>query len=311
MTNDYWPTIPKSEYVDIIAPSGTFSASDLDAIDHYLTREGFRPRIPKNILGRLPIFANSDEIRFDLLKNALTASDSTLLWCVRGGHGVSRIMPQLTQLAKPNKQKLLVGFSDISLLHLWLNQVWQWPSLQGPAARQTAHGEVDAEDVATLNKIGHEGIKNYSIAGFQALNQTARDIQHLQGITSGGCISVLQTSIGTPWQIDGRDKILFLEDVNEAPYRLDRLLVHLANAGILQQAKAFVFGDFGENNEVEARTMEAMLNEVINNYFPSRGIQLPAFRLRGFAHGFANKPLPFGVSAQLTRDDETSWHMSF
>ncbi len=310
MTNNYpWPTVCKNEYVDIIAPSGTFSASDIVAINDYLIREGFRPRIPKNILGDHPFAAQSDSIRFELLKNALTAEDSTLLWCVRGGHGVTRIMPDLIQLAKPKKQKLLVGFSDISSLHLWLNQAWEWPSLQGPSVRQAAHGSIDTQDMAALQQLWFDGLSGYSITDLQPINKSGKELDQLEAITTGGCISVLQTSIGTPWQLDAHNKILFLEDINEAPYRIDRLLVHLTNAGILQQTKAIVFGDFGEKNS-ETTMINWVLNDLAEHYFPKHGVHAPIFRLHGFGHGPRNQPLPFGVNAQIKREGAT-WRINF
>ncbi|MCD6047395.1 MAG: mccF [Gammaproteobacteria bacterium] len=296
-----WPLISRNEFVDILAPSGKVSQEDINIIREYLLREGFKPRIPENILGEHPFSANSDALRFEHLKNALNAEDSTLLWCVRGGQGVTSIMPELTQLAKPEKQKLLVGFSDITSLHLWLNQAWQWPSLHGPMARMTSQNKIDSHDVAALNHLWFEGLQTYSLDGLQALNEAAKEAIIVEGKTIGTCLSLLQTSIGTPWQFDACDKILFLEDINEQPYRIYRSLIYLINTGLLNQAKALIFGDFGESDQ-EAKDMEWALNDIANVYLNKRGLNLPVFRLRGFGHGPRNKPIPLGVRARIESD---------
>ena len=294
-----WPHLSKNEFIDIIAPSGTTDKNDIQVIHDYLIREGFKPRIPDTILGDHPICAHTDAIRFAHLKNALLAQDSTLIWCVRGGHGVSRIMPELTQLKKPTQQKLLVGFSDICSLHLWLNQHWQWPSLHGPMSRMAALGKLDPQDIEALHQLWFKGLQGYTLNHFQPLNSIAEQLHTVEGITAGGCLSVLQTSFGTSWQLDGRNKILFLEDINEQPYRIDRSLVHLANAGVFHHAKALILGDFGEQAS-EAKMMHAVIHDILKNYFPHHGIQLPVFRLKGFGHGERNQPVPFGVNAKIT-----------
>ena len=294
-----WKTASQNEYIDIVAPSGAISAADLTAIDVMLQQLNLRPRIPVNILGTHPFSAQTDAVRFALLQDALTAQDSTIVWCVRGGHGVSRIMPELIRLPKPEKQKILIGFSDISSLHLWLNQAWHWPSIHGPGARQAALGDVAAEEIAALYQLCFEGLAAYTISGLVPLNQAAEHLTQVSGITAGGCISVLQTSIGTPWQLDGRNKILFLEDVNEQPYRIDRALVHLANAEALNEVQAIVLGDFGEDPE-EAQAIDWVLKESLPSYLAEYHRTVPLFRLRGFGHGAQNKPLPFGVKATLT-----------
>jgi muramoyltetrapeptide carboxypeptidase len=208
-------------------------------------------------------------------------------------------MPELMRLKKPVKQKLLIGFSDISSLHLWLNQIWQWPSLHGPSARQAALGKIDARDIATVHQLCFEGLENYIIPDLLPLNASAQQQNSITGIATGGCISILQNSIGTPWQIDTKNKILFLEDVNEPAYRIDRALVHLANAGLLRQVKAIVFGDFGER-AIETEQLDWVLTESIPSYLTQQSIDIPLFRLRGFGHGTRNKPLPFGVTANIT-----------
>jgi len=296
-----WPLIPKNSIVDIIAPSGRIEPANIVAIRDYVFKLGLTPRIPDNLLGDHPFSANTDEIRFEHLQRALNAEDSTLIWCVRGGHGVTTIMPMLTQMPEPKKQKLLVGFSDITSLHLWLNQAWHWPSLHGPMARQVATGQSNPDDVAMLTKIWFEGIQHYQIPHLQPMNQAAQNTQPITGITAGTCLSLLQTSLGTPWQIDARQKILFLEDINEYPYRIDRLLIHLVNAKIFDEAAAIIFGDFGENlKEPQQQELDWALKNFAENYLPKMSQKnIPCFRSKGFGHEKRNRPTPLGVNVEI------------
>ena len=307
--NRVWPKVIRGEYIDIIAPSGKVSEQDLINIADYVERWGFKPRIPKNIIGDHPFLANEDELRWSLLESAFNAEDSTIVWCVRGGHGATRLLPRLVQLPKPNKSKLLIGFSDICALHLWLNQAWKWPSIHGPMARLTAAGKIHARDLEALAALCFQGSQSYSCSGLLPLNKWARETTSLEGVTAGGCMTVLQTSFGTPWELDATDKILVLEDVNEPVYRLDRIFIHFANAGFFNKAKALLIGDFGEKDE-EDPLIEKMLHEICEQYFLENQIHLPAFRLRGFGHASHNLPLPLGIQGTILKR-KNEWVLEF
>lgn len=295
-----WPTIKKNALIDIIAPSGKIDAENVSSIRQYIENLGLRVRIPENLLGDHPFCANKDEIRFEHLKNALYAEDSDLIWCVRGGHGTTKIVSQLMDLPKPKKQKLLVGFSDITTLHLFLNQVWQWPSLHGPMARQVACLPCDERDVQALHKLWFDGLSGYVSTELQPVNELAKNTKKIIGETVGTCLSLLQTSLNTPWQVVGKNKILILEDINEQAYRLDRMLTHLTNANIFHEAKAIIFGDFGEDfSEAQNNEIDFVLHDFSERYLILHGMHVPVFRIQGMGHGKRNQPVPLGVHAVL------------
>lgn len=300
-----WPTVKSGNIVDIIAPSGRFPVEQLQDIHQFVESWGLVPRIPGNILGEHAFLANSDEVRLQHLKDALYSEDSRLIWCVRGGHGTTRIMPELLKLSPPKNKKLLVGFSDITTLHLWLNQIWQWPSLHGPMVRQVAMQESDVDDVQKLKDIFFHGVQHYSISNLQALNDAARQVEYLQGETLGTCLSLMAASLGTPWQVRASGKILVLEDINELPYRLDRLLVHLANAGVFAEAKAVVLGDFGGvRASLEIEGCEKVLTDIFLEWLPRQNIHVPVYRRLGIGHGERNISVPLGMMANIIKNDE-------
>lgn len=295
------PTQSKARaIIDIVAPAGRFAIEVIDSITTFLTAHNWTARVPLSLLGAHDFLANSDELRLSQLKQALLAPDSDIIWCVRGGHGTTRIMQELLSMPKPPKPKLIVGFSDITTLHLGVNQVWQWPSLHAPMAGKVASGASDVRDVAALLHLWRDGISAYTLTGLLPQNRHAACVTDLTGLSAGTCLSLLQASLGTLWQLQTTNKVVFIEDVNEPAYRLDRMLVHLSNAGLWQQATAIVLGDFEQtDNVLESQKIARVLAEF------AHAQRVPVFSLSGFGHGARNKPIPLGVNATIQPDAES------
>lgn len=295
-----WPSITPGAVIDIIAPSGRFDADVIEAIQAFIESHGWHARFSGPLLGHHDFLAHHDAERSRQLSQALTAPDTDLIWCVRGGHGSTRLMADLMRLTQPSKPKLLVGFSDITALHLWVNQQWQWPTLHAPMARQTALGLSAAEDVAAMIDLWQGGLVTYELPGLVPKNAAAKSVQLCQGKTVGTCLSLLQTSLATPWQVNTQHKIVMVEDVNEPAYRLDRLLIHLNNAGIWHGASAIVLGDFACHQSLaEAQKIERVLQEF------SHSQAAPVFSLSHFGHGPRNRPIPLGVRARIEPQGES------
>lgn len=296
----YWPSIRSGAVIDIIAPSGRFDQEVVGSIQHFIQSHGWQARCFGPLLSPHDFLAHNDTERLRQLTQALMADDSDIIWCVRGGHGTTRLMTDLMRLAKPCKAKLLVGFSDITALHVWVNQQWQWPSLHAPMAKQTALGVSDAQDVKAMIDLWQGGLATYVLDGLVPLNAAAKGVLLCQGKTIGTCLSLLQTSLATPWQVITEHKIVFLEDVNEPAYRIDRLLVHLNNAGVWSSATALVLGDFlSHQSPAEQKKIERVLREF------SHSQAVPVFSLPSFGHGSRNQPIPLGVHATIEPQADT------
>src|SRR5690348_1463591 len=108
--------------VDIVAPASKCSNQELRRAIKALREMGLSPRAPKDLFARSVLFSNSDEQRLAQFKRAIYARDSRLIWCVRGGYGAIRLMPQIHRWPKPRLAKILLGYSDITSLHVYLNQ---------------------------------------------------------------------------------------------------------------------------------------------------------------------------------------------
>lgn len=240
-----------------------------------------------------PYHANTDEARLEQLVTALH-SDADVLWCVGGGYGCARLLPKLQTIAKPEKEKLFIGFSDITALHLFLSQKWGWQTVHGIVFRQL--NLLNNKQLSPLS--AHKTFKllagklTASIPKLMPLNKAAANSLHINACLTGGNLSVIQTLIGTPWAMDGRDKIICLEDVAEAGYRVDRMLNHLWQAGAFVSAKAVVFGDFSKDV-----AKPADVNYALRRF--AEFCPLPVLQSKYFGHGEYNHPFIYNAMAQL------------
>jgi muramoyltetrapeptide carboxypeptidase len=130
------PWLELGEIVDVVAPSSKCHPSVIEKFKTILTSWGLQCRIPDDLFGDSLLYANSDEKRFAHLQNAILSADSRVIWCLLGGYGSTRLMPMLRQIKPPKQPKLLIGFSDITALHIFLQGQWDWPTLSGSSGYQ-------------------------------------------------------------------------------------------------------------------------------------------------------------------------------
>lgn len=295
-----WVSIAPGDSIQIVAPSGrTPNAwADLEAACSLIRAAGFRPVYDETLFcddlspaALVCGFSNDDEARYRAFANALQG-DSRVLWCFRGGYGADRVAARLKRDAvQPKTRKLLVGFSDITVLHLYCQTQWQWPSLHAPVLNQLVRQTVSKEDIEKLWK-WLRGELDSAVLSLEALNVAAGQSQEVEARLSGGNLMVIQSTMGTAWEMP-RDGIVFFEEIREAPYRVARILQQWLNSGWLANVKAVVFGDFLLDG-VSPGGMEAVLQEFAAE-FPR-----PVLRCRGIGHGMDNTPLPLGVHARLS-----------
>src|SRR3990167_10708806 len=220
-------------HIRLIAPSSLPPLQDVELTKRYLESQGLSVTAPDNMLGEDLLCAHQDDVRLSHLQDALIDPSIDMIWLLRGGYGLGRIVPHLHSLEKPEKQKLFIGFSDGSILHMFLNQVWDWPSLHAPGASQLPDKDVGEASIQETLDIVKNGIASCRLRPLQAMNATAQKMTKLEGKVVGGNLCLATCSLGTDLQINPKDKILFLEDIDERGYRIDRFLTHL------QQARTF------------------------------------------------------------------------
>ncbi len=282
-------------HIRLIAPSWHSSNQDVALTKSCLEEEGMQVSVPDNLLGKDLLCAHQDDVRLSHLKDALSDPSVDIIWLLNGGYGLTRIIPDLLNMKKPEKEKLFIGFSDGSVLHQFLNQFWDWPSLHGPAARQLWKKTVGVQTIQETLRILKEGLDSYNLPACTPLNAQAKQMPFLSGKVVGGNLCLATCSLGTPWQMNAAGKILFFEDIDERGYRVDRMLMHLQQAHVFDRVKAILFGDFVRGEEADG---SSLVEPVLNRF--AETIDLPVFRLSGCGHGEENFPLPFNMPLRLS-----------
>ncbi|AFB31814.1 MULTISPECIES: LD-carboxypeptidase [spotted fever group] len=283
----------KNIFITVVAPA---TGADNKTLSDLKNINGLNLQIPSKCCakGKLPFLASSDEVRFNCLQDALFDESDNIVWSLRGGYGSARIIPDLLKLSKPNKEKFFIGYSDITALHLFLSQEWGWKTIHGSNIADLLKSEQDQGNFTKLAEILKGKVKEVTIDNLVPLNNIAKSSDLVNGKLTGGNLTMVQTSIGTSWQIKTKGKILFLEDVNVAPFRLDRELLHLKQAGLLEDVKAIIFGSFGKDLDA------TML--VLRNFADS--LDIPVFKTNRFGHEKINDPIIYNTNSKIIKSKE-------
>lgn len=290
-----WLPLKSGDIVDVVSPGFAATKTELDAGIGFLESWGLVPRLPKKIHGKDILCSNRDELRVAHLRKALLAKDSRAIWCIRGGYGSIRLVPELLKIKKPKERpKLFIGLSDITTLHIFLNQRWQWPTVHGPLLDRLGRKAALPRYERELKKFVFGDLDSIRFSNLRALNQRAQGSGLVRGKVSGGNLIVLQSSLGTraPWQTEGR--ILFFEDIGERGYRVDRVLEQFEQAGLFKRAKAVVFGQFTESRESNGRDL---VPAVIKRF--AEAAKIPVFSGLPSGHDIVQRPVPFETPSIL------------
>lgn len=237
--------------------------------------------------------AGSDaERRSDLLQ-ALGDPDSRGIFCARGGYGSARLLNDLSEFSTDWTPKVLLGCSDITTLHCYFQQIHRWTVFHGPMpAGDFSRNQVHLDSFR--NALMQE--KPYSLqpANIETLNSGTAE-----GVLMGGCLTLLEATLGTLWEPDWNGAILFLEDVASKPYQIDRMLTHLKQVGKLDGVQAFLFGEMKDC--VQVQNQGYSLQEVIVDLLAPLGKPIYFNFPSGHVSGL-NWTLPLGVCARISAD---------
>ncbi|CEK10352.1 S66 peptidase family protein [Legionella hackeliae] len=282
------PVLNAGDSVEIIAPASRCTEKHLAELKELLVSWGLNCYIDDAILGDDLLCANHDAIRFASLKRALENPETKAVICARGGYGSMRLIPELTKLNQPSSPKIFIGMSDITALLLYFERQWQWPTIHGALAID----KFSEESIAAFKSLLFHREK----ANFQGkpLNAHAMKRSCLETTITGGNLSLVQTSIGTNWQIEGAGKIILLEEIGERGYRVDRMLNHLSQAKVFKEAAAILFGDFLGGLEPNGTSL---IQPVLERF--AAVCDVPVIQISGIGHGFINFPVPLGIPVQL------------
>jgi len=290
-----WKKLAQGSTIEIVAPASAVKEEVLERGIQFLTQRGFKVHVSEGTLSPYLFHASPDQERFELLKSALN-SEADAIWAIRGGYGSNRLMPMLAKLKKPKKQKIFIGISDVTSLHLFLNQKWGWPTLHASLLDRISEGKLPAAEVEETFSIlmGHE--KEVLFPGLRPLNSKAEKAKKISGPLIGGNLMTIQSTIGTSQEIQTQGKVLFLEEIDERGYRVDRMLTHLLQAGKVQGLKAIVFGHF--IGGAEPGGQPAIVWEAIRR-FALENPNIPIWSGVESGHDVKIRPLPLGTRVQI------------
>lgn len=272
--------------VAAVAPASSFDRASFEAGLEVLSQR-YRVDYDPGLLTRHRYLAGSDRRRLTELASALTDATVRAVFCVRGGYGMMRLLPELEGIALTPKP--VIGFSDITALHQLL-QRQRLVSIHGPVLTQLSR--LDAPTHARLFELLESEAPAVDLTGLETyVGGTA------EGPLLGGNLSVLTRLLGTPFLAPLEGAILLLEDVGERPYRLDRMWTHLALAGVFRQVRGIVLGEFTGCEDKEA---DYSSGDILRELAAATGLPCAA----GFplGHGERNQPVPLGVRVRLDAD---------
>ena len=285
--------------IGLLAPASPGNAEELEQGVRWLQEHGFQVKLGQSTTYTEGICAGSDAVRVADLHAFFADPSIAGILCVRGGYGSMRLLPQLDYELISRHPKVFMGYSDITALHTVLQQRCHLVTFHGPMAASDFGREPRSEftckhalrALTSTVPLGELPAPPSGPAPFFLVPGEAT------GLLCGGNLSLIAATLGTPYELDTTGRILCLEEVGEAPYRLDRLLTQLHLAGKLQAAAAIVMGVCsncdGEDDPPGQRTAD-----VLHERLGSLG--KPVLCDVSFGHTPDKLTLPFGVQGKLS-----------
>ena len=286
----------QGDTVGVVAPAGPVDPKELEAGLTVIRGMGFRPVLGDYIYDRKHFLAGEDQARADDLMAMFENTDIKAIFCARGGYGVNRILPLLESNIIRKNPKIVVGSSDITLLLIYLVQKCGLVAFHGPMVAGSFGCKPMRVSKTQFRKM-LTGIKD----GGRLNAPSARVLQAGtgRGKLVGGCLTLLCRSLKTPWEIQTRDGIVLIEDVNEPAYRIDGMLWQLKSAGKFRGVKGILFGEMINCRFAEGQkgSLADLFREIVPNH------SIPVLTQVPVGHGHEMWTLPLGVEATL--DTET------
>ena len=292
--------IPKllnpGDTVAILATSGPCDANRLAAGVETIKRMGLNPWVMESCHAQHGFLAGPDALRIKDLHTAFASPDVRGIFVARGGYGAARLLTGLDYGLIRANPKVFVGYSDVTALHIALTQKCGFVTFHGPMPASDFHDGGDPFTLEALKRmIFAERNHPYAFRGGPLQNPPDRTLTTIvpgraAGPLTGGNLCLLAASLGTPYEVDTRGRVLFLEEIGEDPYRVDRMLLQLKQAGKLREAAGIILGDFSPQT---LETLRIPINELIATE------KKPTLAGLACGHTSPNLTLPIGHNVLL------------
>ena len=283
--------LKKGDTIGIVAPSGPLEAKVLLLGEQFLIESGYRVVIAPSCFEKQGYLAGaSDEQRAQDLMMLFADADIDAILCMRGGYGSNRLLPYIKDFNFSEYPKIFIGFSDITYLHIFLNQKHQLMTFHGPMISDLIRRNDET------NQHFFEVLSGNYLIKMTNLNYYNEQHQPVEGEIVGGNLSIICSTLATPYEINTKGKILFIEEVNEPVYVIDRLLMQLKLSHKLDDAAGIILGDF---NVFDKEKTEKLLRQM----FKLSPIPVAFFIPTG--HCLPHYILPLGAPAILNPAQKT------
>lgn len=290
------PALPPAGLIGVIAPAGP-AALDTDKAIAWMRARGYALRVFPGVYEKDGYLAGSDDVRLNDLHAAFADSEVDAIICLRGGYGTPRLLDRIDFELLRNNAKPFIGYSDVTALHLAISRYAGFVTFHGPMLNADLLGDKQKPTESSFfnmlrGQVTADSVLAHPVA--YPLTTVSPGIAH--GRLLGGNLSMIAATMGTPYEIDAEGAILFIEDINEPLYRIDRLLTHLRLAGTLHKLRGVLVGDVAG---VDPIALEGLLKQTFAS------LRIPVLAGWRSGHCDPNLTLPMGALVRLDAGSKT------
>ncbi len=293
------PTIfNKNSKIKFIAPAGPIQPEQLTLTENIFTQMGFRCSFGKRILCQNHYLAGSDDERLLDLHEAFADKSISAIICIRGGYGSARLLEKIDYDLIKNNPKIFIGYSDITAL---LNSFWQ------KAGLVCFHGIMGNSSFTDYTKLQLSNLLTNDIEEISTYKKDDITIikqGKARGKLAGGNLAIVNSLIGTDYEVNFADKIAFFEDIGEDLYKIDRMLTQLLLTKNFRKVKAIILGEFTNcTNDTQNNSDKNPLS--LNDIFVEKFKSLTVPVISGFSFGHVDNQaiFPIGINAEIDTDN--------
>lgn len=283
------PKLKTGDKICIVSPSRTIQEIQINEAIDIIQEWGLQVELGKHVYDSYGYFAGTDEHRLEDLQQAINNPEIKAVFCSRGGYGMSRILDNLNFEKLINNPKWIIGFSDITALHIQLNKIGI-QSIHGIMPVQFDYMGTE-ESIKSLHRLLFENQLHYQLSGHTNNNEG-----EVEGEIIGGNLSLLADSLGTKSEISTEGKVLFVEEIDEYLYKIDRMFNQLKRADKLSGLKGMIIGDFSQQKDTNiafGQTLEQLVHYHTKDYDYPIAFNIP------IGHEAHNLAIPCGRMVKL------------